>query len=55
MLDGRNLVLPRRTQLSEPDVQALMEQVRITLPAQPPPRDQVLAAAGPSSRSVHSA
>jgi hypothetical protein len=31
MLDGRNLVLPRHTQ-PEPDVQALMEQVRITLP-----------------------
>jgi transposase len=37
MLDGRNLVLPRHTQ-PEPDVQALMEQVRITLPPQPPPR-----------------
>src|SRR6202166_569663 len=37
MLDGRTLVLPRHTQ-PEPDVQALMEQVRITLPPQPPPR-----------------
>jgi hypothetical protein len=37
MLDGRNLVLPRHTQ-PEPDVQALMDQVRITLPPQPPPR-----------------
>jgi transposase len=37
MLDGRNLVLPRHTQ-PEPDVQALMEQVRIALPPQPPPR-----------------
>jgi hypothetical protein len=37
MLDGRSLVLPRYTQ-PEPDVQALMEQVRITLPPQPPPR-----------------
>ena len=37
MLDGRWLVLPRHTQ-PEPDVQALLEQVRITLPAQPPPR-----------------
>ncbi len=37
MLDGRNLVLPRHTQ-PEPDVQALMEQIRITLPPQPPPR-----------------
>jgi hypothetical protein len=37
MLDGRNLVLPRHTQ-PEPDVQALMERVGITLPPQPPPR-----------------
>src|ERR1044071_162376 len=37
MLDGRNLVLPRHTQ-PEPEVQALMDQVRITLPPQPPPR-----------------
>ena len=37
MLDGRNLVLPRHTQ-PESDVRALMEQVRITLPPQPPPR-----------------
>ncbi len=37
MLDGRNLVLPRHTQ-PEPEVQALMEQIRITLPPQPRPR-----------------
>jgi transposase len=37
MLDGRNLVLPRHTQ-PEPDVQALMEQIGIMLPPQPPPR-----------------
>jgi hypothetical protein len=37
MLDGRWLVLPRHTQ-PEADVQALLEQIRITLPAQPPPR-----------------
>src|SRR5215469_13380240 len=37
MLDGRWLVLPRHTQ-PEPDVQTLMEQIRITLPPQPPPR-----------------
>jgi transposase len=37
MMDGRWLVLPRHTQ-PEPDVQALLEQIRITLPAQPPPR-----------------
>jgi len=37
MLDGRWLVLPRHRQ-PEADVQALMEQIRITLPPQPPPR-----------------
>jgi len=37
MLDGRWLVLPRHTQ-PEKDVQALLDQVRITLPSQPPPR-----------------
>ena len=37
MLDGRWLVLPRHTQ-PEPDVQALLEQIRIILPSQPPPR-----------------
>ena len=37
MLDGRWLVLPRHTQ-PEPDVQALLDQIRITLPSQPPQR-----------------
>jgi hypothetical protein len=40
MLDGRWLVLPRHTQ-PEKDVQAVqpvLNQLRITLPAQPPPR-----------------
>jgi hypothetical protein len=37
MVDGRWLVLPRYTQ-PEKDVQALLNQVRITLPLQPPPR-----------------
>lgn len=37
LLDGRWLVLPRHTQ-PEPDVQALLEQLRITLPPQPSPR-----------------
>src|ERR1700756_1824725 len=37
LLDGRWLVLPRHTQ-PEADVQALLEQIRITLPSQPPPR-----------------
>jgi len=37
LLDGRWLVLPRHTQ-PETDVQALLEQIRVTLPPQPPPR-----------------
>ncbi len=37
MLDGRWLVLPRHTQ-PEPDVQAVLNHIQITLPAQPPPR-----------------
>src|SRR5881296_343908 len=37
MVDGRWLVMPRHTQ-PEPDVKALLNQVRITLPPQPPPR-----------------
>ena len=36
-VDGRWLVLPRHTQ-PEKDVQALLNQIRITLPSQPPPR-----------------
>jgi hypothetical protein len=37
MLDGRWLVLPRHTQ-PEKDVQAVLDQLRFTLPSQPPPR-----------------
>ena len=37
MRDGRWLVLPRHTQPA-PDVQALLDRVRISLPSQPPPR-----------------
>ncbi len=37
MLDNRWIVLPRYTQ-PEKDVQVLLEQTRITLPSQPPPR-----------------
>jgi transposase len=37
MLDGRWLVLPRHTQ-PEKDVQAVFDQLGITLPSQPPPR-----------------
>jgi transposase len=36
-LDGRELILARRTE-PEPDVQVLLEQLRLTLPEQPPPR-----------------
>ncbi|HEV2961578.1 MAG TPA: IS1634 family transposase [Candidatus Angelobacter sp.] len=36
-LDGRWLVLPRHTQ-PEKDVQALLDQIQLTLPSQPPPR-----------------
>jgi transposase len=36
-LDGRWLVLPRHTQ-PEKDVQAMLDHLRLTLPAQPPPR-----------------
>lgn len=37
MLDGRWLVLPRHTQ-PEKDVQAILDQLAISLPSQPPPR-----------------
>jgi transposase len=37
MVDGRWLVMPRHTQ-PDKDVQALLNQIRITLPSQPPPR-----------------
>jgi transposase len=37
MLDGRWLMLPRHTQ-PEKDVQVVLNQMQITLPAQPPPR-----------------
>jgi transposase len=36
-VDGRWLVMPRHTQ-PEKDVEALLNQIRITLPCQPPPR-----------------
>ena len=36
-VDGRWLVLPRHTQ-PEKDVQALLDQIQLTLPSQPPPR-----------------
>ena len=37
MLDGRWLILPRHTQ-PEKDVQAVLHQIQIILPSQPPPR-----------------
>jgi transposase len=37
MVDGRWLMLPRHTQ-PEKDVQAILDQLQITLPSQPPPR-----------------
>jgi transposase len=37
MTDGRQLVLPRHTQ-PEKDVQAILDQLNIALPSQPPPR-----------------
>jgi hypothetical protein len=47
MVDGRWLVMPRHTQ-PEPDVQALLNQIRITLPSQPPPR--IKAPSSPENR-----
>ena len=45
-LDGRWLILPRHTQ-PEKDVQALLDQIQIHLPPQPPPR--IKAAAIPAA------
>lgn len=41
--DGRELVLARRTE-PEPDVQLLLDQLKLTLPDQPPPRIRAGAA-----------
>jgi transposase len=51
MLDGRWLVLPRHTQ-PEKDVQALLEQIQITLPSQPPPRIKSAQASPSTSREA---
>src|SRR5579864_3551784 len=48
-VDGRWLVLPRHTQ-PEKDVQALLDQIHINLPPQPPPR--IKAASVPQSRTA---
>jgi hypothetical protein len=44
-------VLPRHTQ-PEPDVQALLEQIRITLPPQPPPRIKSSQPPGPATHQA---
>jgi transposase len=51
--DGRWLVLPRHTQ-PEKDVQALLDQIRMALPSQPPPRikSSQLAASIPQTASA---
>jgi transposase len=46
MLDGRWLVLPRHTQ-PDKDVQLMLDQLRITLPSQPPPRIKASQTAPP--------
>jgi transposase len=35
--DGRTVIMPRRTQ-PEPELQVLLQQLRLTFPSQPPPR-----------------
>jgi len=49
-LDGRWLVLPRHTQ-PEKDVQALLDQIHLTLPSQPPPRIKAAHAAAKTAAS----
>jgi hypothetical protein len=49
MMDGRWLVLPRHTQ-PEKDVQAVLEQLQISLPGQPPPRVKGSATVASSSQ-----
>lgn len=54
MRDGRWLVMPRHTQ-PDKDVQALLDQLQIDLPSQPPPRiraSQSLPAATPAQPSL---
>jgi transposase len=46
--DGRWLVLPRHTQ-PEKDVQALLDQIHLTLPSQPPPRIKAAAKQAPQA------
>src|ERR1700723_3154313 len=48
--DGREIVLTRYTQ-PEPELQLLINQLRLTLPAQPPPKITAAALAKPTPRS----
>jgi transposase len=50
MMDGRWMLLPRHTQ-PEKDVQAVLEQLQISLPGQPPPRVKGSAVAASSSQT----
>jgi transposase len=47
MVDGRWLIMPRHTQ-PEKDVQAVLDQLQIQLPSQPPPRIRASQAAVPT-------
>lgn len=51
MLDGGWIVLPRHTQ-PEQDVQAMLDHIRITLPAQPPPRIKSSQIASSAAKTV---
>jgi len=51
LLDGRWLVLPRHTQ-PEKDVQALLDQIQIALPSQPPPRIKASDTSRPLSQTA---
>ena len=46
--DGRELALTRHTQ-PQPDLKLLLEQLKLTLPAQPPPKITASQAATPTS------
>jgi hypothetical protein len=48
--DGREIVLTRYTQ-PEPELQLLIDRLRLTLPAQPPPKITAAALAKPARRS----
>ena len=46
--DGREIVLTRYTQ-PEPELQLLINQLKLTLPSQPPPKITAAALAQPAS------